>query len=119
MRLLSGALGLSFILLMAPSSLLAQSKLTSSQPSISVPRLVKFSGIFKPADGQPPAPVEVVTLSIYAEPDGGVPLWQEIQTVMAGEDFDSIRLLIGPTFVVIEVTVSKRIRMGEPVRVST
>jgi hypothetical protein len=52
-----------------------------SQPSISVPRLIKFSGVFQPADGQPPASMEVVTLSIYAEQQGGVALWQEIQTV--------------------------------------
>jgi hypothetical protein len=30
--------------------------------------LINISGVFQPADGQPPAPVEVVTLSIYAEP---------------------------------------------------
>ena len=82
MRLPSGALELSFVLLMVPSTLLAQPQLSSSQTSISVPRLVKLNGIFKPADGQPPAPVEIVTLSIYAEPDGGVPLWQEMQTVL-------------------------------------
>ena len=46
-----------------------------------MPRLINISGVFQPADGQPPAPVEVVTLSIYAEPEGGVPLWQEIQSV--------------------------------------
>ena len=57
------------------------SQLTGSQPSISVPRLIKFSGVFQPADGQPPASMEVVTLSIYAEQEGGVALWQEIQTV--------------------------------------
>ena len=46
-----------------------------------MPRLVNISGVFHPADGQPPAPVEVVTLSVYAEPEGGVPLWQEMQSV--------------------------------------
>ena len=50
-----------------------------SQPS--VPRLIKFSSVFQPADGRPPASIEVVTLSVYAEQEGGVPLWQEIQTV--------------------------------------
>ena len=44
--------------------------------------MIKFSGVFQPADGQPPASVEVVTLSIYAEQEGGVALWQEIQTVV-------------------------------------
>jgi hypothetical protein len=46
-----------------------------------VPRLIKFNSVFQPADGQPPASMEVVTLSVYAEQEGGVPLWQEIQTV--------------------------------------
>ena len=42
---------------------------------------IKVSGVFQPADGQPPAPIEVVTLSIYAEQEGGVALWQEVQKV--------------------------------------
>ena len=81
MRVFTSALA-SIIVLGSIASVHAQSlQPTGSQPSIAVPRLIKFSGVFQPADGQPPASMEVVTLSIYAEQEGGVPLWQEIQTV--------------------------------------
>ena len=46
----------------------------------SVPRLINITGVFRPADGQPPAAVETVTLAIYADPQGGAPLWQETRT---------------------------------------
>ena len=52
---------------------------TVSSPS--VPRLINISGVFQPADGQPASAVETVTLSIYAEAEGGAPLWQETQTI--------------------------------------
>ena len=81
MRVFASALA-SIIVLTSIANVQAQSfQPTGSQPSISVPRLIKFSGVFEPADGQPPASMEVVTLSIYAEQQGGVALWQEIQTV--------------------------------------
>ena len=84
MRVFASALA-TIIVLTSTASVHAQSlKHTDSAPSTSVPRLINVSGVFQPADGQPPAPVEVVTLSIYAEPDGGVPLWQETQTVTVG-----------------------------------
>jgi hypothetical protein len=46
-----------------------------------VPRLIRVTGSFRAANGLPPAPVEIVTLAIYAEEKGGVPLWQETQNV--------------------------------------
>jgi hypothetical protein len=66
-------------IILAPGSLFAQ----SSPPVAlaSVPHLIKIVGVFHPADGQPAGAVETVTLSIYADPDGGVPLWQETQTI--------------------------------------
>jgi len=51
-----------------------------------VPRVVWFSGSFRPADGQPVAPVETVTLAVYADQEGGTPLWQETQNVVVGGD---------------------------------
>ena len=81
MRVITAALALSIVT--SPASLLAQSsQFTDAQASVSVPRLINISGVFQPADGQPPTPVEVVTLSIYAAPEGGVPLWQEMQSVV-------------------------------------
>src|SRR5579864_1292120 len=55
-----------------------------------VPRLIWFAGVFQPADGLPPAPVEVATLSIYHEETGGTALWQETQNVpiVAGGRFN-------------------------------
>jgi trimeric autotransporter adhesin len=51
------------------------------RPLVTVPRVIRFSGSFQPANGLPVAPVESVTLSIYREEHGGTPLWQEIQNV--------------------------------------
>jgi len=47
----------------------------------SVPRVITVSGVYRPADGQPPAAVETVTLSVYAEQQGGAPVFQETQQV--------------------------------------
>ena len=57
-----------------------------SQTATSVPRIVRVTSTFHPADGRPPAAVETMTLSIYAEETGGVPLWQETQTVSVNPD---------------------------------
>ena len=61
-----------------PIGLLGQSPTTAS---VSVPRLVSVTGVYQPADGQPPPAGTVVTLLIYAEQQGGAPLWQETQNV--------------------------------------
>jgi hypothetical protein len=81
MRLLSAARALLVIvgIVLAPGSLFAQS--SPSVSPVSVPHVMKIAGVFHPADGQPAGAVETVTLSIYAEPEGGVPLWQETQTI--------------------------------------
>jgi len=47
-------------------------------------RLINITGTLRPADGQPLAPVESVTLAIYSEESGGTPLWQETQSVQPG-----------------------------------
>ena len=46
-----------------------------------VPRLVKFNGVLRDADGQPRTGTLGVTYSIYNEPSGGERLWQETQNV--------------------------------------
>jgi hypothetical protein len=79
MRLVRSALTTVVLAFLSPAAFLAQ----SSQPasSISMPRLVSFSGTFRPVDGQPTSAVETVALAIYAEETGGTPLWQETQRV--------------------------------------
>ncbi len=52
-----------------------------SQPTATVPKLVRFSGSFHPANGMAAQPVESVTLSIYSDQVGGAALWQETQNV--------------------------------------
>jgi hypothetical protein len=46
-----------------------------------VPRLVKFNGVLRDADGQPRTGTVGVTYAIYNEPTGGERLWQETQNV--------------------------------------
>jgi len=62
----------------------------------SVPPFVRITGSFSPADGKPPAPVETMTLSVYGEATGGVPLWQETQKVAVNPD-GRFTLLLGLT----------------------
>ena len=62
----------------------------------SLPPFVRVTGSFSPADGKPPAPVETMTLSIYGEATGGVPLWQETQKVAVNPD-GRFTLLLGLT----------------------
>jgi len=52
-----------------------------SQPTATVPKLVRFSGSFHPFNGTPAQPVESVTLSVYSQQTGGNALWQETQNV--------------------------------------
>src|SRR4026209_495192 len=51
-----------------------------------VPRVGWFSGVFRPADGLTIAPVEIVTLAIHREQNGGDPLWQETQNIVVRQD---------------------------------
>ena len=61
----------------------AQPAAATSQPS--VPRLVKFSGMLKDGKGAPKSGVAGVTFAIYAEQEGGAPLWMETQNVTLDE----------------------------------
>jgi hypothetical protein len=71
-----------FGLLISSRAALAQS---AQADASAVPRVMNVTGVFRPADGQPPAAVETVTLSIYADPEGGTPVWQETQQVTLDE----------------------------------
>ena len=64
-----------------PLSVLSTLRLRPAPQEQSVPRLITISGVFRPADGTPPAAVETVTLSVYADPQGGAPVFQETQQV--------------------------------------
>jgi hypothetical protein len=94
MRWVHALCGVTVLVLISPLAVLAQS--SQSNPSVPVPRLINIAGTFRPADGQPPSAVETVTLSIYAEPEAGSPLWQETQTVTLDER-GRYSLLLGAT----------------------
>jgi hypothetical protein len=83
----------SALLWLACSAALVAQQQTSVSP---VPRVVWFSGTFRPVDGRPIAPVEIVTLAVYRDETGGVPLWQETQNVVVrqGGRYD---VLLGST----------------------
>jgi hypothetical protein len=49
----------------------------------SVPRLLQFSGTLKDSAARPVAGAASVTFALYAEQDGGTPLWSETQNVLA------------------------------------
>ena len=93
MRLLS-AMSLLIVVVVSASAISAQS--SQSVSSASVPRLINISGVFRPANGQPASAVETVTLSIYADSEGGAPLWQETQTI-ALDGQGRYALLLGAT----------------------
>ena len=67
------------VLLTAPA-LHAQAPASSSALP-AVPRVVRLTGTFVPANGLPSSPIETVTLAIYSDENGGAPLWQETQYV--------------------------------------
>jgi hypothetical protein len=79
MRLPCAKRALLALIVLVPTAISAQS--SQSVSSTSVPRLINVTGVFQPANGQPAGRVETVTLSIYADQEGGAPLWQETQTI--------------------------------------
>jgi hypothetical protein len=80
MRAISAVFAALTMVVSSPIGLLGQSAQAPS--SVSVPRLVSVTGVYQPADGQPPPAGTVVTLLIYADEHGGTPLWQETQNVV-------------------------------------
>jgi hypothetical protein len=66
------------------------------QPTAAVPKLVRFSGSFRPANGLPAQSVESVTLAVYRDQTGGDALWHEIQNVAVDAD-GHYSLLMGAT----------------------
>src|SRR4029453_16460749 len=55
---------------------------STAPTTTAVPRLVRVTGSFRPADGRPAAPGEPMTFADYADETGGTPLWQETQSVV-------------------------------------
>ena len=79
MRRVTARLSTALLCLLCAIPLHAQQPPSSA--GTTVPRLVRVTSTFVPANGLPPAPVETVTLAIYAEGTASTPLWQETQSV--------------------------------------
>ena len=62
----------------APTS--ADTFVSSGTPSTSVPNLIRYSGVLKSTQAATPLSLSTsdVTFAIYAERNGGSPLWQPI-----------------------------------------
>ena len=65
-------------------------------PTGPVPRVMWVSGVFRPADRQPIAPTETVTLAVYRDQEGGDPLFQETQNAVVRQD-GRYDILLGST----------------------
>ncbi len=66
--------------------------------SATVPRLIRFSGVVKNAQGQPRSGVVGITFALYKEQEGGAALWLETQNVAADAQGQYV-VLLGSTAV--------------------
>ena len=74
-------------LLLAAAACTAQITITENpSTTAAVPKLVRFSGSFRPANGQPAQTMESATLAVYRDQTGGDALWHEIQNVVVDAD---------------------------------
>src|ERR1700680_2652945 len=96
MRTLTNAAVLVFLGLFGVTALHAQPTQPTTTTMTAVPRLVRVSSSFHPANGSAPAAVESATLAIYAEETGGTALWQETQNVSIDSD-GHYSVLLGST----------------------
>jgi len=62
---------------------LGLSQNTANNSAISVPHLIKFSGVLKNEAGAPNTGVVGITFAFYTDQQGGAPLWLETQNVQA------------------------------------
>ena len=74
--------GMVVVLMLLCCSLFGQAQQTgAASANAVVPTLVSFSGVLTGSNGKPLTTVTGVTFSLYAEQEGGAPLWLETQNV--------------------------------------
>jgi hypothetical protein len=61
--------------------LVGHSAAQQTTASATVPRLIRFSGAVKDADGKPRMGVTGITFALYKDQEGGAALWTEVQNV--------------------------------------
>ena len=72
------------LLLACVRPMLAQQANASSATAV-VPTLVQFTGVLSNSGGKPATGITGVTFSLYAEQEGGAPLWLETQNVQPNQ----------------------------------
>jgi len=65
-------------------------------PTLTVPRLIKFAGTLKDAQGKPLSNTVGLTFAIYKDQEGGAPLWLETQNAQL-EEQGHYSVLLGAT----------------------
>ncbi len=65
-------------------------------PTLAVPRLIKFAGTLKDAQGKPLSNTVGLTFAIYKDQEGGAPLWLETQNAQLDEQ-GHYSVLLGAT----------------------
>ena len=74
--------GMVVVLTLLCCSLFGQAQQTgAASTNAAVPTLVSFSGVLTGSNGKPLTAITGVTFSLYAEQEGGAPLWLETQNV--------------------------------------
>jgi uncharacterized protein YigA (DUF484 family) len=63
--------------------IVSRSVAQNADPSVSIPRLISYSGTAKDINGKPLSGTLGVTFALYNEETGGAPVWLEIQNVQA------------------------------------
>jgi hypothetical protein len=69
------------VFLIATCSLPLQGQQATATNTSVVPTVVQFSGVLTNSNGKAPSGIMGVTFSLYAEQEGGPPLWMETQNV--------------------------------------
>jgi hypothetical protein len=85
-----------FLLAMACMAQNQPNSTAASSSSVSVPRLVKFSGNVKNDASNPKSGIVGITFALYKEQQGGAPLWLETQNVQA-DSKGNYTVLLGST----------------------
>ena len=83
-RVVAVSLSMVSLFLIAASSFSAFAQQSNSANAV-VPTLVQFSGVLSDADGKPLTGVTGVTFALYAEQEGGAPMWVETQNIQPGK----------------------------------
>jgi hypothetical protein len=87
--------GVIWLISIASLAAFSQTSLPSDQVSLGAPRVIRFKGLWKDSSGQTLNGKVNVKFSIYSEPTGGSPLWQETQSVQFSDGQYSIFLGLG------------------------